>query len=342
MARRALRYLIAVLSILTFTVAATQAQESYYKGKTIRIIVGASAGGGYDTYSRTIARHMGKHVPGNPAIVVENMPGAGFLISANYMYNIAKPDGLTIGHFIGGLFLQQLLGKPGIQFDAAKFEYIGVPTQDNYVIGVSKKNTGISTMDQWMSTKTIVKLGGVGAGSATDDIPKVLAATIGLPMQLVSGYKGTADVRLAYDGGEVTGVCNSWQSFSATWPNELKSGDLQIVLQTTAKSHPELAKIPLAISYAKTDEARNLINALVHSVGPAARPYLLSPGTPKDHLMTLRKAFMDVMKDPEFLADAKKAKLDISPLDGEELENNVKDIFKLDPKLIPRAKEILK
>jgi len=248
---------------------------------------------------------------------------------------------LTIGHFIGGLFLQQLLGKAGIQFNAAKFEYIGVPTQDNYVIGLSKKNSGISTMDQWMSTKTIVKLGGVGAGSATDDIPKVLAATIGLPMQLVSGYKGTADVRLAYDSGEVQGVCNSWQSFSATWPNELKSGDLQIVLQTTAKSHPELTKVPLAISYAKTDEARNLIKALVHSVGPAARPYVLPPATPKDHLMTLRKAFMDVMKDPEFLADAKKAKLDISPLDGQELENNVKDIFNLDPKLIPRAKEIL-
>jgi len=321
--------------------AAAYAQEGYYKGKTIRIIVGASAGGGYDTYSRTIARHIGKHVPGNPTFVVENMPGAGFLISANYMYNIAKPDGLTIGHFIGGLFLQQLLGKPGIQFNAAKFEYIGVPTQDNYVIGLSKKNSGISTMDQWMSTKTIVKLGGVGAGSATDDIPKVLAATIGLPMQLVSGYKGTADVRLAYDSGEVQGVCNSWQSFSATWPNELKSGDLQIVLQTTAKSHPELTKVPLAISYAKSDEARNLIKALVHSVGPAARPYVLPPNTPKDHLMTLRKAFMDVMKDPEFLADAKKAKLDISPLDGQELDSNVKDIFNLDPKLIPRAKEIL-
>jgi tripartite-type tricarboxylate transporter receptor subunit TctC len=285
---------------------------------------------------------MGKYIPGNPTIIVENMPGAGFLISANYMYNIAKPDGLTIGHFIGGLFLQQLLGKPGIQFDAAKFGYIGVPTQDDYVIGVSKKNTGISRMDQWMSSKTVVKLGGVGAGSATDDIPKVLMATIGLPAQLVSGYTGTATVRLAYDSGEVQGVCNSWQSFAATWPNQLKSGDLQIVLQTTAKSHPELTKVPLAISYAKTDEARNLINALVHSVGPAARPYMLPPGTPKDRLTVLRKAFMDVMKDPEFLADATKAKLDISPLDGAELEKNVLDVFKLDPKLIPRAKEILK
>jgi len=330
-----------VLSLFLFT-ATAYAQDSFYKGQSVRIIVGASAGGGYDTYSRTIARHIGKHIPGNPTFVVENMPGAGFLISANYMYKVAKPDGLTIGHFIGGLFLQQLLGKPGIEFDAAKFEYIGVPTQDDYVIGVSKKNTGISTMDQWLASKTLVKLGGVGAGSATDDIPKVLMTTIGLPAQLVSGYKGTADVRLAYNSGEVQGVCNSWQSFTATWPNELKSGDLAIVLQTTAKSHPELSKVPLAINYAKSDEAKNLIRSLVHSVGPAARPYLLPPGTPKDRLMTLRKAFMDTMKDPEFLADAKKAKLDINPLDGAELERNVKEVFNLDAKLIPRAKEILK
>ncbi|HKH19772.1 MAG TPA: hypothetical protein VKB53_02515, partial [Gammaproteobacteria bacterium] len=140
------------------------AQDNFYRGKTVRIIVGATAGGGYDTYARTIARHMGKHMPGNPTFIVDNMPGAGFLISANYMYKIAKPDGLTIGHFIGGLFLQQLLGKPGVEFDARKFEYIGVPAQDNYMLGVHK-STGITSIEQWLSSKNIVKLGGVGAGS---------------------------------------------------------------------------------------------------------------------------------------------------------------------------------
>ena len=331
----------ALLLILQISGDSAFAQESFYNGKTVRIVVGASAGGGYDTYSRTIARHIAKHMPGNPTFVVENMPGAGFLISANYMYNVAKPDGLTIGHFIGGLFLQQLLGKPGIEFDAAKFEYVGAPAQDHYVIGISKK-TGITSMEQWLASKTVIKLGGVGAGSATDDIPKVLIATIGLPAQLVSGYKGTSDVRLAYDSGEVQGICNAWESLVATWPNQLKSGDLTIVLNTTAKVHPDLPKVPLGISYAKTDEARKLIKALVHSVGPAARPYMLPPGTPKDRLMTLRKAFSDVMKDPEFLADAKKAKLDINPLDGQELEHNVREVFKLEPALIPKAKQILK
>ncbi|MGH7833452.1 MAG: Bug family tripartite tricarboxylate transporter substrate binding protein, partial [Candidatus Binatia bacterium] len=303
--------------------AGTVLGQDFYQGKVVRIIVGAAAGGGYDTYSRTIARHMGKYVPGNPTFVVENMPGAGFLISANYVYKVAKPDGLTIGHFIGGLFLQQLLGKPGIEFNANKFEYVGVPTQDNYAIGISKK-TGVTSMDQWLASKTVVKLGGVGVGSATDDIPKVLKETIGLPVQIVSGFTGTATVRLAYNSGEVHGVCNAWESFRSTWPNELKSGDLNIVLQNIPKPHPDLPNVPLAISYAKTDEARKLIRSLVHSVGPTARPYVLPPGTPKDRVMILRKAFMEVMKDQEFLAEAKKSRLDINPLDGAELERSVK------------------
>ena len=177
MHRRGLNRIAMSLVLVTFFSMPALAQDAFYKGKTIRIIVGAAAGGGYDTYSRAIARHMGKYVAGNPTFVVDNMPGAGFLISANYMYKVAKPDGLTIGHFIGGLFLQQLLGKPCVEFDGVKFGFIGVPTQDNYVIGISKK-TGVTSMDQWLSTRTLVKLGGVGAGSATDDIPKVLKETI--------------------------------------------------------------------------------------------------------------------------------------------------------------------
>src|SRR6266478_8599877 len=339
MKRISCQFIVLVLLLLTFVPA--RGQDAFYRGKSVRIIVGASAGGGYGTYSRTIARHMGKHIPGNPAIVVDNMPGAGFLISANYMYRVAKADGLTVGHFIGGLFLQQLLGKPGIEFDARKFEYIGVPAQDNYALEISKA-TGITSMDQWLFTKTIVKLGGVGVGSATDDIPKVLAATIGLPMQLVTGFKGTADVRLAFNSGEVQGVCNSLESFRATWRNELDSGNLVIVLQTIAKRHPDLPNVPLAIDYAKTDEAKRLINALVHSVGPTARPYVLPPKTPKDRVTLLRTAFMQTMKDPEFLAEAGKAKLDINPLDGAELQHNVQEVFNLDKVLIPKAKEIMK
>jgi len=318
------------------------AQEPFHKGKTIRVIVGAAAGGGYDTYSRTIARHMGKYIAGNPSIVVENMPGAGFLISANYMYKVAKPDGLTIGHFIGGLFLQQAFSlRPGIEFDSRKFEYIGVPTQDNYALGISKA-TGITSMEQWLSSKTVIKFGGVGPGSATDDIPKVLMATIGLPVQLVTGYTGTAPIRLAFHSGEIQGVCNAWESFKSTWRKEVDTGQVIIVAQNTAKPHPDLPKIPLDVNFAKTDEARKLIRALVHPVGPTARPYVLPPGTQKDRVELLRKAFSATMKDPEFLAEAEKAKLDINPLDGAELERNVREVFNLDAALVPKVKEILK
>lgn len=338
MVRRSWVSAILGLCLATGTVSA---QEPFYKGRTIRIIVGAAAGGGYDTYSRTIARHMGKYIAGNPAIVVDNMPGAGFLISANHMYRVAKPDGLTVGHFIGGLFLQQLLGKAGIEFESLKFEFVGVPTQDNYTLGISK-SLGITSVDQWLKSKTVVKLGGVGVGSATDDIPKVLKEAIGLPVQIVSGYTGTATVKLAFNSGEVQGVCNAWESFRATWRNELVNGLITIVLQHIPKAHPELPNVPLDINYAKTEDGRKLIRSLVHSVGPTARPYVLPPGTPKDRLEILRKAFMDTMKDAEFLAEAKKANLDVNPLDGATLERNVRGVFDLDPALLAKAKEILK
>ncbi len=316
-------------------------QESFYKDKVIRIVVATAAGGGYDLYTRTMARHLRKYIPGEPTIVVENMPGAGHLIGANYVYKVAKPDGLTIGHFIGSLFLQQLLGKAGVEFDALKFNYIGVPAQDNYMIGLSK-TTGITSMEQWMASKRIVKIGGIGAGSATDDIPKVLAATIGLPLQVVAGYKGTSEVRLAFNSGEIEGICNAWESFKSTWRKELDANEVTLILQAIPMRHREVPNVPLAIDYAKTDEAKRMIRSVVHTIAPTVRPYVLPPGTPKGRVETLRGAFMSTMKDQEFLADAAKAKLDINPLDGATLETNVKEVFNLDTSLIPRLREILK
>lgn len=327
--------------ILIGSVEPVFAQANFYEGKTIRFIVGFSAGGGYDTYTRLIARHMGKYVPGNPVFVVDNMAGAGSMISANYVYKVAKPDGLTIGHFIGGLFLQQLLGKPGIEFDSAKFEYIGVPAQDHFILGLAK-STSITDPEKWIASKQVVKFGGVATGSGTDDFPNILKTTIGLPIQMVSGYKGTADIRLAFNSGEITGLSNSWESTKSTWKKEIESGDLVVVLQATSKPQPELLKVPLAISFAKTEEAKKLIEIVTRVHGPSVRPYVLPPGTPKDRVQILRKAFMDTMKDPALLAEAKKANLDINPDGGVELEQNVKGIFKLDQSLIAKLKEILK
>jgi tripartite-type tricarboxylate transporter receptor subunit TctC len=317
------------------------AQEPFYKGKTIRLIVGLAAGGGYDVYSRTIARHIGKHIPGNPAIVVENMDGAGSLIAANHVYKVAKPDGLTIGHVLGGLFLQQLLGKPGIEFDALKFEYLGVPAQDHFLVVVSK-STGITDVEQWIASKKVITFGGVTPGGGTDDIPNLLRATIGLPVRIVSGYKGTAPIRLAFNSGEVQGVSNAWESLKVTWRKEYESGEAVIVLQATMKSHPELSKIPVAANLAKTDEAKKLIQTVLRVHGPSVRPYVVAPGTPKERVQMLRNAFTATMKDAEFLADTKQSKLDINPLSGQELEENVREIFKLEPALVEKLKEILK
>jgi len=156
------------------------AQDSFYKGKTVRFIVGAPPGGGFDTYSRAITRHIGKHVPGNPTMLVDNMPGAAGLVAANYVYKASRPDGLSVGTFVGGLFLQQMLGLPVIEFDALKFEHLGVPGQDNFVIGLAK-STGITSVEQWKASGTVIKLGGVAPGGGTDDIPKLLKVVLGLP-----------------------------------------------------------------------------------------------------------------------------------------------------------------
>jgi tripartite-type tricarboxylate transporter receptor subunit TctC len=320
---------------------AAMAQTNFYEGKTVRVIVGLAAGGGYDLYARTLARHLGKHVPGNPAVVVENMTGAGSIIAANYLYKIAKPDGLTIGHYLGGIALQQLLGKPGIEFDARRFRYIGVPAQDNFIIGVHQ-STGITDVHAWIASKQMVKFGGIGPGAGSDDIPKILAATINLPAQVVSGYKGTADTRLAFNNGEVQATSNAWESTKSTWKNELNSGMLKVVLQANLKTHPELKNIPISYEMAKTAEAKALMATVLRANSPTVRPFMAPPGTPEERVRILRKAFMATMTDPELLAETKKANLDINPLDGADLEQNVREIFKLEPALIARLKEILK
>ena len=329
----------AVSALVSWSANATLAQEPFYKGKTIRVVVATSAGGGFDAYTRMITRHMGKFVPGNPAFVVENMPGAGHLIGANHMYKVAKPDGLTLGHFQGGLFLYQVFGRPGIEFDAKQFEFIGSPIKESRACAFTKAS-GIISVEKWLASKTPVKLGGIG-GAAPDDIARMLAATTALPVQLVAGYKGTSEIRMAAESGELAGGCWTWDSIRATWTKAIQSGDAVVVLQLLSKPHPELANMPLAQSLAKSDEARQLMQAGVQDPADYYRPYVLPPRTPKDRVEILRKALQDTMKDPEFLADAAKSRLDIDPVTGTELENLVRGLFKLSPSMISKLKTIL-
>jgi len=330
-----------ILYVAILSASNASAAEESYKGKSIRIVVGFSAGGGFDTYARAISRHMAKHIPGNPGVVVENMTGAGSLIAANHIYKVAKPDGLTIGHFIGGLFLGQVLGQPGVEFDARKFEFIGAPVSDHVVCALTEAS-GITSVEKWLAAKTPVKLGGIAPGTSTpDNATRILKAAVGLPIQLVTGYKGTAEVRLAADGGEVAGGCWGWDSISVTWRKALDSGDAVVVLQANRKNHPELPNIPQAIKLAKTEEGRKMIDVGIHGDSDIVRTYTLPPGTPKDRVQILRKAFEATLRDPEFVADAKKARLNIEPIPPDAIEKDIAGLFKLDPALITKLKDLL-
>ncbi|MEK7783445.1 MAG: tripartite tricarboxylate transporter substrate-binding protein, partial [Candidatus Binatota bacterium] len=315
-------------------------QAPFYKGKTIRIIVGGSAGGGFDTYSRIIARHMSKHIPGNPALVVENMTGAATRIAAKHIHSAAKPDGLTFGIFNGYLILGRVLGMKGLDFDVREFEYIGVPVKDNVVCALTKAS-GVTSVEQWSAAKTPVKIGGLGPGNSTSDVPRVLKAALDLPIQLVEGYKGTAEVRLAADAGEVGGGCWAWESVKVTWSSGLQSGNVAVVIQVTPKALPELPKVPVALDVAKSDEARQLIKAGAINPSTITRVYVTTPGTPKERVQILRKAFQDTLRDPEFVAEAKKANLEIDPLTGEEVEKIVAELFNISPSTVSKLAAVL-
>ncbi len=302
--------------------------------------MGFAAGGGYDTYARLISRHLGKHIPGNPTLIVDNMPGAGSLIAANQLFKVAKPDGLTLAHFNGVLFLGQVLGQPGIEFDSRRFELIGAAVKEDVACAMTKAS-GITSLEKWMAATTPVKLGGVAPGAAPDNTARILKAALGLPIQLVSGYRGTAEIRLAAEGGEVAGACWAWDSMKVTWRQALDAGDAVPVLQVVAKKFPDLPNVPLAITLAKTDEARQLIQVGIQYAGAFARPFALPPGTPRERVQVMRRAFQETLKDRALVAEAEKTKLTLDPVTGEELEKMVADVFTLDPTLAAKLKAIL-
>ena len=337
--RTALALVSAWIGLANCSFAATS-DDGFYRGKSIRLIVAFSPGGGYDTYSRTIARHLGKYIPGNPSVVVDNMTGAGGLIHANYMFKQAKPDGLTIGNNSGGLFLQQVMGAKGIEFDGKSFEYLGAPAVDHLVCAIAKAS-GVTSMERWFAAKEPVRFGGVGPGGFASDLPRLLQAALGLPIRVIDGYKGTSDIRLAIESGELAGSCLSWDSYKTTWRKQIESGEVIPIIQVMPKKHPELTAVASALDHAKTDEAKNLLKHGAYDLAYSARPYFLAPGTPKARVNILRKAFAEVLKDADLLAEAKKANFVIEYVSGEELEGIVHGLYKIDTVFAARMKQIL-
>ena len=338
--RRPAWALLAATIVLALAGSSPLEAQSFFAGKTVRIVVGLAPGGGFDTYARLLARHLGRHIPGNPAIIVENMTGAGGLISANHLYRVARPDGLSLAHVPGTLLLGQVLGQPGIEFDARKFEYIGATVKEEVVCSMTRAS-GITSVEQWMAAKTPVKIGAVAPGAPTDNSPRILKAALGLPIQVVTGYKGTAEIRLAAESGEVAGACWAWESMRATWRRALEAGDAIPIVQVTSKPLADLPKVPLAISLAKTDEARRLIQVGIQDGSAYSRPFMAPPGTPKERVQALRKAFLAALADPALRAEADRAQLTIDPVPGEELERLIAGLFSLDPPFVDKLKSIL-
>ncbi len=313
----------------------------FYEGKTIRIMVGVSAGGGFDNEARILARHMPKYIPGKPTIIVENVTGAGGLICANQLYKLAAPDGLTLGHFNGGFLFAQVMEQPGIEFDARKFGYLGCVAMENAVLWVTKAS-GITSFEQFMASKTPIKLGGTGIGAyAPDAIIKIWKAVSGMPVHLVGPYKGGADIRLAAEGGELAGSVLSWDAMKSAWKKRFDSGEATVLLQAVSKPRLDLPNVPLDIRLAKTDEARQLIEVGIHLNNLFARPFVMGPDVPKDRADILRAAFDKTMKDKEFISECEKVKLAVDPVSGEELEKAVLGAFKTPSALVAKLKDIM-
>jgi len=331
---------VALLAVFVLSMSTDLRAASFYEGKTLRITVGFSAGGGFDLWARVISRHLGKHIPGNPTVVVENVTGAGGLIQTNQLYTAVKPDGLTIGHINGGLILGQLLGQPGYDFDSQKFLYLGAANKENAVF-VFSKASGITSAEKWQTATTPVKVGGLVPGNFVDNSDRIMKTVLGFPTQIITGYKGTADILIAMESGELAGCPPSWDNVKTSRKNALESGDMVVVLQGTAKPLKELPNVPKMIDFAKTEEQKKLVEVAIHYANDYSRPFAAPPGTPAERVEMLRKAFQETVKDPEFLAEVDKMKLTLDATTSEDLTAAVAASAKLDEGTKAKLKDIL-
>ncbi|HEU4359591.1 MAG TPA: tripartite tricarboxylate transporter substrate-binding protein [Xanthobacteraceae bacterium] len=324
---------IVILGFCPISHAHAQDPASFYKGKTIDLYIGYSAGGGYDVYARALARHMGRFIPGDPTIVPKNMPGAGSLVLANWLYNVAPKDGSAFGMIGRGTAFDPLLGSTKAQFDAAKFNWIG-SMNDEVSVCVAWHTSGIAKLQD--VTQKELTVGGTGPAADTDQFPKVLNATIHTKFKIIPGYPGGNDIDLAMERGEVMGRCGwSWSSVVATHKRWIDDKKINILVQLSLTKHADLPNVPLVMDFAKTDEERQIFK-LVFARQPMGRPFLAPPGVPADRTATLRKAFMDAMKDPGFLAEAEKMQLEIDPVSGDAVQAIVRDVYQT-PKSIAAA-----
>jgi len=306
--------------------------EDFYKGRNVTLVIGYSVGGGYDAYARLLGRYFGKHVPGNPAIVPEQMTGAGSLRSANFIYSVAAKDGSVFGTFSRSMGISPLIDKAG--FDSRKFTWLGSVTDDNTTC-VTWNTSPIKSWDDFLTKPS--KFGGEGAGADPDIWTLLYKNVFGAKAQLVSGYPGTNDTVLAMERGEIDGLCGiSWSTIKSRHPEWLTSHSVNIIVQAALKKEPEISAVPLATDLAKNPEQLQIIKLLLVSQA-MARPFAAPPDIPADRKAALLSAFGATMKDADFLAEAQKLSFDVRPVNATAIDAMLTEVYQTPKDVIARA-----
>jgi tripartite-type tricarboxylate transporter receptor subunit TctC len=318
------------------------AAQDYYAGKTIDLVVGNYPGGGFDIYARAVARHLGRSIPGNPAVVVKNMPGAGSAKAGVHISQIAPKDGLSIGAVTPGAVVGPLLDdKPQSMFDPTKVAYLGTANSGTRIC-VTYQTSKVRSFKQALTDKIV--LGAVAPGDAVHDFAYMVRATTGAPMSIVPGYKGTLDVALAMERAETDGACGwEWSSAKAQKPEWIRDGKLNLLLQIGPHPNDELTKmgVPRLDEYMKDDDSRRVMELIV-SQQAFQRPYFVAMGTPEPYLAILRKAFDATMRDDQFLADAQKLRIDVSPLSGTTVQELVQKFYATPRDIVERGRRAIR
>ena len=336
-------WLVLLLLILWFSSAI--AQSDFYKTKQVKIVVGASVGAASDLYARVVATHLPKHIPGKPDVIVQNMPGGGSITAANYVYSVAKPDGLTLGAVTAPVYFAQLLGRKEVQFDWAKFSWIGTPEENDELFFI-RSDLSYKTLLELRRASDPPRCGASGVGSTGYYIPKLLEEVFGVKLIVVTGYPGAADVDVAVERNEIHCRGATLNAFFGREPGRtwVKNGFARILVQTGDRRNHRLPDVPTIwelMDHEKVPEPKRRLARVVLGPGAFGRPILATPGIPADRVKILREAYTNMLKDPEFLAEANKRQWEINPVSGERLEILAKEVINQSPEIIASVKKIL-
>jgi tripartite-type tricarboxylate transporter receptor subunit TctC len=336
MSKRFIIQSLCAAALLAAVSATAQAQsvEQFYKGKTVNLYIGYATGGGYDFFGRLTARHMGRHIPGNPTIVPQNMPGAGSLKAANYLYTVAPKDGTALGIITQTVAIEEALGTPGVQYKSAAFNWVGRVTS-NVEISLMWHTSKVQSIED--AKKIAAPVAGTGPGSPAEVYPKVLNAVVGTKFKVITGYPGSNDGLIAMERGETDGALTSWNTTKTSKKNWLDEKKIAIIVQYAPERHPDLPNVPTAVELGSTPEQKKVLELFV-SGAAVGRSILTTPNVPADRLTALRAAFDAMIADKVFLDEVEKTKAEFDPLSGEKLQKIVEDAANIPPDVLKMAK----